>query len=348
MGVKEEKNNKQVKISIIIPNYNNEKFLLRCINSILKSKSNKLEIVIIDDGSTDNSIDTLEKIEDNRLVLFKQSNQGVSVARNKGIDIAKGEYILFCDADDYYVEDGIDFLLENIVQDNKVTDLFLFTAIKKINEKEKLWVDFKKDGMLKDESIEKVLFHLFMQGKYSSLWNKLYKANIIKDHGIIFPIGLKTGEDNIFNIQYALKCEKLKILERKKGIYAYCYKESPYASSKLYDTDLLLKQLKYKIMLKEELLLCYYEKFEGILKNKEIYQRQMKANNIVLLYQYGKKNIKVKKYEYFKVLHDDQMFTCIINTSICKPTSIKNFLRALLIKKEIILYQFDSYKREKY
>ena len=98
-------------VSIIIPIYNSEKYLKKCIDSILEQKYNNLEIILINDGSTDNSgkiCDSLA-IEDKRIKVIHKLNEGVSIARNKGLEMAKGEYIFFIDSDDY-----ID---ENIIKD---------------------------------------------------------------------------------------------------------------------------------------------------------------------------------------------------------------------------------------
>ena len=90
-------------ISVIIPVYNVENYIEKCLNSIVNQTYNNLEIIIIDDGSTDNSIAIAEKIAENdkRIRIISQVNQGVSSARNLGLDNASGEYILFIDSDDW-------------------------------------------------------------------------------------------------------------------------------------------------------------------------------------------------------------------------------------------------------
>ena len=97
-------NKQEELISIIIPIYNAEKYIERCINSLKNQTYKNIEIICINDGSTDNSLNILKRIAitDNRITIIEQENKGVSVARNKGIESAKGKYIMFLDADDWF------------------------------------------------------------------------------------------------------------------------------------------------------------------------------------------------------------------------------------------------------
>ena len=111
------KNHSNILVSIIVPVYNVQKYLSKCLDSILRQTHKNLEIILIDDGSTDDSakiIDFYAK-QDSRIIVRHNSNQGVSSARNCGIDIATGEYICFSDADDYLMEDYVEYLLDMAV-----------------------------------------------------------------------------------------------------------------------------------------------------------------------------------------------------------------------------------------
>ena len=94
----------EVKVSVIIPVYNVEKYLRECIDSILNQTLHELELICVDDGSTDGSLEILQAYEkkDNRVTVLTQHNQGAGAARNKGLQIAKGEYLSFLDADDFF------------------------------------------------------------------------------------------------------------------------------------------------------------------------------------------------------------------------------------------------------
>ena len=106
------------KVSIIIPAYNAEKSIEKCINSIRRQTYFNIEIIIVNDGSSDNTKKCIEQIalQDERITIINQENQGVCNARNKGICIAKGEYIIFVDADDYVERDMVEILVNDIKQ----------------------------------------------------------------------------------------------------------------------------------------------------------------------------------------------------------------------------------------
>lgn len=323
------KNN--IKLTIVVPNYNNAKFIKRCIESIIISNSEEVEIIVIDDGSTDDSLKVLDSIRDYRLRVYKQKNQGVSAARNKGIEAAQGDYILFCDADDYYNDGAIDILLEELQLGKKKFDLHIFGALCKTESSSDNWNDFDQDGIRGENCLEILIYHLFTQGKYSSPWNKVYKVSIIQENQLQFVLGLKTGEDNLFNIMYALKCENINVLDSKYPLYTYCYGESEYSSSKLNNTLMLLKQLKYKIKVKEELLYEYFTKFNtSSIKQKKIKQKSLDSN-IILLYQYGKRVNQNDKLDYYKSIKKDTLCYCIIKRNIYLPSSLKDFIRAVLV-----------------
>ena len=101
-------------ISIVIPVYNTEKYLERCINSILTNTYKNIEVICVDDGSTDNSLSCLQKMaeRDNRLVIISQENQGVSVARNTGMALVTGEFVVFVDSDDWIHPQFFEMLLK--------------------------------------------------------------------------------------------------------------------------------------------------------------------------------------------------------------------------------------------
>ena len=119
-----------VKISIIIPVYNVEDYLKECLDSLLRQTFTEFEIICIDDGSSDNSLDILKKYQllDTRITVLNQQHQFAGTARNKGISCAKGEYLLFLDADDFFEKD----MLEKIYEQGKKTQaqIILFDARK--------------------------------------------------------------------------------------------------------------------------------------------------------------------------------------------------------------------------
>ena len=125
-------NGKRVLISIIVPIYNSSEYIQRCIDSILSQTLTNFELILINDGSTDNSIDVLKEYEskDSRIIVINKKNEGVSIARNTGIEMAKGEYIMFCDSDDYVHPQWCELLVDAI---EKNIDSFVVCSYRKVN-----------------------------------------------------------------------------------------------------------------------------------------------------------------------------------------------------------------------
>ena len=136
-------------ISVIVPVYNVEKYLPQCLNSIINQTYKNIEVVLVDDGSTDDSGNICEeyKKNDERIIVVHQKNSGLSAARNVGIEISTGEYITFIDSDDYISPDYIENLysaLEQYSADIAICDL------KKVSEKVELWdIDYKVEKNFK-------------------------------------------------------------------------------------------------------------------------------------------------------------------------------------------------------
>lgn len=178
------------KISVIIPVWNAGKFLKRCIDCILIQTYTNFELILIDDGSTDNSrtICDTYSANDKRIVVIHQINKGAATARNTGLDIAKGKYVTFIDADDYVVADYLEKLFNALVSDD--TDLAVLNYYE-VNSKNKLIKHIlgssKLTGIIHDDydKLQSILW---------APWGKLYKMDIIKEHHIVFPPNLLIAE----------------------------------------------------------------------------------------------------------------------------------------------------------
>lgn len=122
-------------ISIIIPTYNNAELLERCLSSISRQAVSEWEAIIIDDGSTDSTAVLCKKYceKDDRFRYYYQSNSGVSAARNKGLDLCRGDYVTFLDADDYFTEDALSIIANNITK-YPGKKLFIYDALIKDSE----------------------------------------------------------------------------------------------------------------------------------------------------------------------------------------------------------------------
>ena len=186
-------------ISIIVPVYNVRPYLEQCVHSIIAQTYQEWECILVDDGSTDGSGELCDELAvgDERLKVIHQKNQGVSVARNCGIDDSKGEYICFIDSDDWVEVDYLTHLLSGM--NEKKTDMVVTGAI---HESSNPMIHAPKDNYrLKMEANYTDIFINHVDLFYGPCYI-LYKSSIIKSNRIVFPKGLSFGEDTTFVFSY--------------------------------------------------------------------------------------------------------------------------------------------------
>lgn len=186
-----------IKISIIVPIYNVETYLRKCLDSLVNQTLADIEIICIDDGSTDNSSAILQEyaIYDNRVKIITQNNFGVSNARNKGLRLAKGEYIGFCDPDDWVEADFYEKLYNYAIQYN--ADIAATNIIKVRKNKKQKFFTFKNTTICEDYKEKLKTCDI---PDYSYIWNKIYKTRPIKESNLLFEEG-KVYEDIRFSVQ---------------------------------------------------------------------------------------------------------------------------------------------------
>ena len=202
------------KITVIIPVYNAEKYIDRCLFSICNQMYSNLEIIIINDGSKDSSYDICKKYSevDSRIKLISQKNQGVSVARKNGILVSTGDYITFVDSDDYLAED----MYQNMMLVNKEGNIDIIeSGYIFIDEKDRVLNKI----ILKDETIigkEKILEkYLSSNNSLYFLWNKLYRRELFKNMSFS---EFSFSEDYLWNIFLHSNCTK-KIITQYAGYF---------------------------------------------------------------------------------------------------------------------------------
>lgn len=199
------------KISVIIPVYNVEKYLEQCINSLLSQTLKDCEFIFVNDGSKDSSKEIIEKYKtlDERIILINQENQGVSIARNNGLNVAKGEYIGFVDADDYIEPDMYEILYNNMINNN--VDLTICDFESSLDGHRIISnFNLSKNTLLRKDYIESILLKKFFESdELNTVWTKLYKSIIIKSNNIKFPQRVSLGEDGIFNLKYMINTNSL-------------------------------------------------------------------------------------------------------------------------------------------
>ena len=225
-------------ISVIIPVYNAEKVLKKCVDSILVQSYQDLEIILVNDGSQDDSLKVCENLSksDDRIRVINQKNEGAAVARNTGLDAATGEYIMFVDSDDWIESDMFGVLLDALLTqgaDTAICNFYIENAATKDSSVQRM--PFPYD-FYATEDIGDCVAKLDETGKFSYLWNRLYIKRIINEYHIRFEKEFTTGEDLDFNFKYFQHIQKCVILDQpmyhyiKDGTNSLCsrYKESLY------------------------------------------------------------------------------------------------------------------------
>lgn len=207
------------RISIVVPIYNTEKYLERCINSILNQSYSNIELILVDDGSTDGSGEICDRLayKDKRVKVIHTKNNGLSKARNIGIEHSTGSYIAFVDSDDYIHEDMYNDMVK-IIKNNDVDIVYcnyLEGSLDKyrFNKYKDLKIDIFDSKKILELSYKKE------SSKYLVVWNKLIKKQIIND--IKFDEDIKIGEDHIFCNKIYNKAKKIGYINNQ---YYYYYR----------------------------------------------------------------------------------------------------------------------------
>lgn len=306
------------KISVVVPIYNVDKYLERCINSIINQTYKNLEIILVDDGSTDNSgkiADKYKKI-DSRIKVIHKNNGGLSDARNKGIRIASGKYISFIDSDDYIAEDMISYLYKLIKNNNSeisICNFQQFSSIEEINDSKKFNMEESKiynyTGL---EMLQILLKGNISYGDYA--WNKLYMLSLFDN--IQYPIGRKMED---IGTTYKLYFNSKKVTKGTEKKYFY-YKRN---DSILGKNDIKVYQDKLELSIERiEWLQKRNVKLDYTDYNIDL------INKIIELYR-NNNNIDSKKYFYEKK-YDLILDKLLKSIKIFNKVSLKQYMKIII------------------
>ena len=234
-------------VSVVIPVFNTEEHLERCVSSLIHQTYAPLEIVLVDDGSTDKSGELCDSFaaENPTIRVFHTSNCGASHARNIGIEESKGDYLIFVDSDDYVDEQMVEELAKDMNRNN--SDLSI-SALEK-SEQEDFCIDLKPEN---ESGI------LFLSEKHLIFGptQKLYKSKHAKE--IVFPENVKYGEDLLFNLDYLRRIKTVSYIN--KCFYHYCRRDNTLSTKvrwNMFDNDIFL----------HESLMKWYDEI-GVLGNR--------------------------------------------------------------------------------
>lgn len=287
------------KISIIVPVYNAESTIKRCIESLQCQTYDNIEIILVNDGSSDSSLDICQRysILDERIKVINKKNGGVSSARNAGLEIVSGKLIMFCDSDDWVEPNWCQVLLLQY----DPSCLFMSGVFV---EGEQVFYPYKVHADSIAEKIDRIDFYKYKLQFFNVLWNKIYSKDIIYDNNIHFSENISNGEDLLFNVQY-LTYITGKIVFLNECTYHYVWTDENSLSSTIPDNyrtqcDYLFHQLKFEIeklgKLKPEYRKIFYTDFFNqyqkyllsLLKDnhKKIMKRWQEANSIMKSKEY--------------------------------------------------------------
>lgn len=198
-------------ISVIVPVYNVEKLLERCLNSLVNQTFNNFEIIIINDGSTDSSFEIVKKFQksySHLITVVDQANQGIGNTRNNGIALSKGKYLYFIDSDDYISANTLEKMYQ-LAEVNKAD--YVIGGFDTVTEEETYLASYPVEYSLKEE----LLFtqdHKDLFLAHNAVWNRLFLSEIVKTEAIRFLPGLMY-EDLLFSRQYFLRSQRAVIME---------------------------------------------------------------------------------------------------------------------------------------
>lgn len=210
------------KISIIVPVYNSQETLNRCVDSLLKQTYHNIEIILIDDGSKDRSLElcSMYAKKDERVRTIHKENGGVSSARNAGIEMAKGDYILFVDSDDYVEPDYVSAMVTAAKESLGYGHIWCCFQTVTGYQYENAVPNMKSDAryLLFDRTQIMQLHQIWLD---TGPCNKLYRRSILLGHNIRFPEDLSLGEDWLFNLVYLDAVSSTRILVITRPLYNY-------------------------------------------------------------------------------------------------------------------------------
>ncbi|MCD7883709.1 MAG: glycosyltransferase [Lachnospiraceae bacterium] len=310
-----------IKISFIVPIYNDEQYIAQCIESLCAQKEQELEFLLIDDGSTDDSLNICRKYEkqDSRIRVYHQTNQGANVARNKGLMEAKGKWVCFIDGDDWIESNFCDTLDQYMSQDY---DVIIYSFYKVFgNDKKRMESNAEKIEFKEADFVDLQISSLNRLGPYKynlkcldpvSCWNKIYKRNFLIENHIAFIPEIQKLQDLTFNLQvydYA-----------KNGIYLntalYDYRYNPASVTNRYQPDIV-----HKFDVIHEFLLPFVQNKPQEIFESVFWERiATHSRTCTVLYFCNRKNEKSyaeRKKEFLDLMDKEPYATAIKRVNLC-------------------------------
>ena len=319
-------------VSIIIPIYNVEKYLEQCIKSLINQTYRNLEIILINDGSTDKSTKICEKYknQDNRIVFINKKNGGAASAKNEGLKIAKGDYITFVDSDDFIEPDMIEYMVNTIKKYNSDIIQCSFTNLYKNTER------FKQDKIVEQKISSKDFLELFLKKWDSSLfWNKLFKREVIEN---VFVKEGRCIDDEFFTYKCVINSKS--IVTSNKIVYNYRMRKSGVMKSESSQKQILKDRVDYLYERYELVRKIYKDLDKSFLEHLLTYYLIISKDYYVdeKLLDYMKNNLKSEKGKIITSNIDIRIKMQIFKFMMTKSDKYiqsKNQLEEVTIDKDI-------------
>ena len=279
-----------IDISIIVPIYNAEKYLNKCIKSLINQTKKELEFILVNDGSTDSSEEIIKSYKDKRIKYFKNKNQGIGKTRNFGMKKATGKYIMFLDSDDYLATNACEELFSKAEKDNLDLVINNFYRVEEETEKKvEVIIPEFKNTTLKDN--KRLLLDVNL-----APWNKLYKSELLKKNKIKFVENLKY-EDAPFVIEVMDKARKVGYLNKYLNYYViHKNSETTVRDERIFDIIEIVDKIRNYFSKRKEFTETVDKLSVRILTNYTIQQRVQPDKEIGMqfidrAFQYMKENI---------------------------------------------------------
>ena len=331
-------------ISVVVPCFNSAKTLRQCLESVISNEGDYFEVIVVDDGSIDNTREIIEDFQqkENRIFYFRKKNGGVSSARNYGISKAQGEYILFLDSDDYLPQKVLE-IYKKAISENPTIDVFFGKTAHKISSKiniREFPQTFEKEIPLVDGKYANLIGHYIKRDgiQYSSL-SKLFSLKKIKENKLSFNESVSFCEDVLFNIDFFGVSNSALVID--DVVYVVNLEENQHSLTRTYNANQILcieqtydgfKLLAEKInfgsnitafdvdkRFVDELLDVMFRIYSNKYANLS---KKSKKTEIKKILKNEKLNLIIKKYKYKKSLLNrsfpEKLFRCFsFNKAIC-------------------------------
>ena len=311
-------------VSVVIPAYNVEKYVGRCIESLMNQSYKNIELIIIDDGSSDKTVEIISGFckKDRRIVLVKQQHCGPNMARKKGVSLAKGRYLLFVDSDDFVDKMAIEILIDKLKQ-NIGIDSIRFNAMK--HETGVLIQPILPSGEEKIIGRQEIMQLLMTTYKLNSLWSQIYETKKLRRIKA-FDYKVEYGEDALVNIEVHENGEKMLVI----GDILYYYCENPDSTTFSSSRERIVKNVKDRFFVNEYIIgFMRRQRLRGDLMNATVFTQLASLCDTVLSLS------KIRRYKFSEF---EQDFSGVFEDnflSIDEIKGAKKYIAGLSLKDKI-------------